>query len=176
MTLILNLYGGPGVGKSTTAARVFAELKLQHFEVELVTEVAKDFTWEERSDALRCQPYVIGKQIWRMKRLFGKVDVVVTDAPILLGLVYAVGEPPSWIKFLTDTHRRWDTLDVVLTRHDSKRYVERGRNQTFDEARDLDARIYESLAICGIEHVILPGPPHDPVPELVNLVHARLSA
>ena len=46
--LCVNLFGGPGIGKSTTAAGVFNLLKLHGIETELITEFAKDLVWEER--------------------------------------------------------------------------------------------------------------------------------
>ena len=55
---------------------------------ELVTEFAKDLTWEERKDALKNQLYVSGNQAFRLSRLNGKVDVVITDSPLPLGLFY----------------------------------------------------------------------------------------
>jgi len=58
MTKYINIFGGPGAGKSTTAALLFAEMKSGGFKVELVTEVAKDFVWEDRSTTLSIQPYI----------------------------------------------------------------------------------------------------------------------
>lgn len=46
MTLYVNLYGGPGTGKSTGASYIFSKLKLAGVEAELVTEYAKDLVWE----------------------------------------------------------------------------------------------------------------------------------
>lgn len=57
--LVVNLFGGPGVGKSTGAAKVFSELKLLGVNCELVGEFAKDKTWEHNSTALSCQEYVL---------------------------------------------------------------------------------------------------------------------
>lgn len=48
-TKYINVLGGPGVGKSTTAAYVFSEMKRMGLSVEYVPEVAKDFVWEDRS-------------------------------------------------------------------------------------------------------------------------------
>jgi len=39
MTLVVNLYGGPGTGKSTTAAATFAELKMAGINCELVSSI-----------------------------------------------------------------------------------------------------------------------------------------
>jgi len=44
--IILNLYGAPGAGKSTGAAYIFSKLKLKGYNVELVTEFAKDKVYE----------------------------------------------------------------------------------------------------------------------------------
>lgn len=63
MTMYVNLFGGPGAGKSTTAASLFAEMKKLGKNVELVTEVAKDFVWEERQKTLEIQPYITVKQL-----------------------------------------------------------------------------------------------------------------
>jgi predicted ATPase len=89
MTKFINIFGGPGVGKSTTTAALFSVMKMSGYNVELVTEVAKDFVWEDRATTLTIQPYITIKQFRNLIRLKGKVEYVITDAPILLGCVYA---------------------------------------------------------------------------------------
>jgi ABC-type glutathione transport system ATPase component len=54
-TIMVNIYGGPGCGKSTTAAGVFTLLKIHKIDCELVTEFAKDLTWENRHKTLENQ-------------------------------------------------------------------------------------------------------------------------
>jgi adenylylsulfate kinase-like enzyme len=39
---VINLFGGPGTGKSTLAAALFTDLKMKGINAELVTEFAKD--------------------------------------------------------------------------------------------------------------------------------------
>ena len=87
-TLVINLIGGPGCGKSTTAAGIFYELKKNGVDCEMSTEFAKDKTWEENQKVLNCQFYISGKQAFRLARVSGKVDVAVTDSPIILGAMY----------------------------------------------------------------------------------------
>jgi predicted ATPase len=58
---VINLYGGPGTGKSTTAAALFALMKREGYNVELVTEFAKDLVWTERNKELGDQIYIFGK-------------------------------------------------------------------------------------------------------------------
>ena len=86
---VINLFGGPGCGKSTTAAGLFHLMKLNEMNVELVTEYAKDLTWEERFGTLaNDQLYVFAKQQKRLQVLKNKVRYVVTDSPLILGLSY----------------------------------------------------------------------------------------
>ena len=45
---VVNLFAGPGSGKSTTASGLFHLLKLDNKKTELVTEYAKDAIYEQR--------------------------------------------------------------------------------------------------------------------------------
>ena len=44
-TIVVNIFGGPSAGKSTTSAGIFYELKRQGIRCELVTEYAKSKVW-----------------------------------------------------------------------------------------------------------------------------------
>ena len=87
-TKLINLFGGPGIGKSTVAAHLYAHLKMEGYSAELVTEYAKDKVWEGSINVLRDQIYVFAKQRFRLGRIVGKVEYIVTDAPLLLSMVY----------------------------------------------------------------------------------------
>ena len=52
-TLIVNLFGAPGCGKSTLAAALFSELKKAGFNAELVTEYANDKVYEKNQTVLQ---------------------------------------------------------------------------------------------------------------------------
>lgn len=138
-TIIVNLYGGPGCGKSTTAAAVFAALKRLDINCELATEYAKDCVWSGGTKVFQDQCYLFGKQHFRLFRLRDEVDVVITDAPLLLSLVYN----RIYAKFKTmdplvlEAFNRFNNLNYVLTR--SKTYNPKGRNQTEDEAKRIDS-------------------------------------
>jgi predicted ATPase len=149
MTKFINIFGGPGVGKSTTAAALFSVMKMSGYNVELVTEVAKDFVWEDRATTLTIQPYITIKQFRNLIRLKGKVEYVITDAPILLGCVYADKYAPhlpsSYKQFISDLHNQElnPSVNIVLKR--TFEYDQSGRYQNKDEAISIDNAITSTL-------------------------------
>lgn len=158
MTKYINIYGGPGAGKSTTAAAVFVEMKQRRQSVELVTEVAKDFVWENRSTTLAIQPYVTIKQFRNLYRLKGKVDYVISDSPVLLGCVYAdlyaPDLPKSYHQFIQDLHTQElnPSINIMLMR--TFKYDTTGRYQTEEQAKDIDLRILHYLEVVGANPIV----------------------
>ena len=140
-TLIVNLYGGPGTGKSRMAAGIFSKLKFKNINCELVPEFAKDLVWEKRHDALYNQFYVTAKQYHRIHRLLGNVDVIITDSPVLLGLAYSgdfyLGE------LIKSLYAKMKTYDVFLKRVNP--YNPAGRYQSEGGATELDPVIKNIL-------------------------------
>lgn len=141
MTAYVNLYGGPGVGKSTAAAGVFYELKTRGVNCELVPEFAKDLTWEGRADTLRNQYYVTARQFQMIKKLDTKADVVITDSPVILGIPYAVGYPRMYEEMLVWFGKQVSTdgLNFVLSR--DKPFCTLGRIHTEGESINIDEHI-----------------------------------
>lgn len=88
MVVVVNLFGAPGTGKSTLAADLFARLKRLGVKCELITEFPKDCVYEGNMCALMCQEYVFGNQSYRMFRCSDKVDVIITDSPLPLSILY----------------------------------------------------------------------------------------
>ena len=171
--LVVNLLGGPGCGKSTLAAHVFAELKWDDINCELVTEAAKDAAWEGH---LRLFEYgqllFFGEQYRRLRRLDGQVDVVVTDSPLILELVYANNDSiPSFLKTILEAHNSFDNLNFLVRR--VKEYIKVGRNNEDSEARQLDSLIEDMLQENRMRYKSLPGV-RASVPYIVLKVKERL--
>lgn len=117
-TKIINIYGNEGSGKSTIASYLFSELKERNIECELVTEVAKDFVWQEDNNSLSNQVLVFGNQLMRLERLIGKVEYIITDAPLLLQIgfyksKYLPGER-AFKKLVLAHYKRFNNIDVAL--------------------------------------------------------------
>lgn len=146
---VINLFGGPGTGKSTTAAGLFHLMKIKYYNVELVTEFAKDLAWENRTSIFSDQLYILAKQNRRLERLRDKVEWAITDSPLVLSLNYTT---PNYlpIHFKSLVGELFDTYhnhNFFLTR--IKEYVPIGRSQTNEEARLLDKAIHEMLIYNG---------------------------
>jgi nicotinamide riboside kinase len=158
--LVIDIYGGPGCGKSTAAAGIFNKLKKKQVECELVREYAKDLTWLESFGVLKNQLYVAGKQVHRQYMVNGKVDVIITDSPFLLSLIYAGwGCTPSFKPFLLEVYDLFDNMNFFLERGVS--YNPNGRNQDEAGAREKDRQILDFLNENNLEYILVPPNPLD---------------
>lgn len=139
-TLIINLWGGPGTGKSTGATYIFSKLKMLGYDCEYVSEYAKDKVWEDNKAVFNCQMYLTGKQAFKISRCFGNVDVIVTDAPIRAGMRYArlQGNEPLADAINFEANKYEDSeVNILLKR--VKPYNPNGRLETEEEAKLIDS-------------------------------------
>lgn len=155
--LIANLYGAPGAGKSTGAAYVFAKLKMAGINAELVTEFAKDKVWEESKEVFNNQAYIFGKQYFRISRCENKVDVIVTDSPLILSIIYnnseVLGE--DFNKVVLNVMNSYNTKNYFINR--VKEYNPKGRFQSEEESDELSEDIRDFLLKQGIDFYEVEG-------------------
>lgn len=156
-TLIVNLFGTPGAGKSTGAAQIFASLKKAGINAELVTEYAKDKVWEENDTVFQNQAYLFGKQSYRISRCVDKVDVIVTDSPLPLSILYNQSEllTENFNKTVMDVFNGYKNVNYLLTR--TKPYNPKGRLQTEKESDALKQPLVKLMNERGIEYIEVTG-------------------
>lgn len=152
--IVINLTGAPGAGKSTGAAKLFYELKTRGINCELVNEFAKDKTWEHNATALNCQEYIFGKQSYRLKRCRDEVDVIITDSPLPLTIIYTKDEliKKPLTELVLAVYNSYDNINFFINR--VKPYNPRGHNQTVEESDCLSLEIknlYQQLNIPYVE-------------------------
>jgi RecA/RadA recombinase len=154
-TLVINLFGSPGAGKSTMAAKIYAHLKESGYLCELTVEYAKEMVWQESWKVLRNQIYMFGKQHHRIWRLKGKVDIIVTDSPFLLGIVYG-HDSDNFRNLILEEHKKTWSLNIFLKRE--HQFEKEGRVHSEEQTKEIDNKILDILGkLDQMYHVITPG-------------------
>lgn len=159
MPLRINFYGGPGVGKSTIAAKTYAALKESRgLSVELVQEFIKSLAWEGKSLDKFDQVYTFGKQLHREHRLLlAGVDIIVTDSPILLQCFYAekLCQMLAYglIAVANEFESVYPALNFFVER--SVPYTQEGRYQNAAQAEKLDQQLREMLDNMGVLYLVV---------------------
>lgn len=149
-TTIINLYGGPGTGKSTLSCELFAALKKSGHSVELVREYVKDWAWEGKKVGAFDQIYITGKQAKREYSLYGKVDYVITDSPLYLSPFYEQyysdqNIVESSVKSFLDYSMKRGQLYLHFFIDRAKKYNPDGRYETEEQAMAIDGAMYEFM-------------------------------
>jgi hypothetical protein len=144
--LVINLFGGAGVGKSTMASKIFAGLKERGIEAACPEEHAKLAIWSRQSWLLKHQPVILGRTWETILSLQDHVDAIVVDSPLLLCSTYAGDrEPMAFHDLCMDMHRRSNRMNIVISRDHEADYDQRSRMQNVDEAVAFDEIIRARL-------------------------------
>ena len=156
-TIVINLVGGPGAGKSTFATMLFSSLKKKGVSCEYVDEFAKGLVWEGRGEALKDQLYILANQNQKLKRVIGKVNVVITDSPLLVSMYYNAVLPEEnrlncevFDKLVMECFNKYDNIVYYLERNFP--YVMEGRYQTEEESIVVNSDMKKMLDEKGIEY------------------------
>ena len=153
-TIVINLYGGPCCGKSTVAAGLFYELKCLGIECEYTGEVAKDKTWDDNPWVLRNQPYIFGKQLHRIWRLQDKVNIIICDSPLILSMIYSKEDSQLFNDFIIEQYYKYNNINFVLERKFyNGGYEQNGRNETMEEAIEIDSRIEDVFEDYNLSYI-----------------------
>jgi len=178
MTVVVNMLGGSGIGKSTTAAGLYYHMKLAHMNVELVREYVKILAWQGTKIGQFDQVNIFGEQCKLEHTLYGKVDYIVTDSPIVLAPIYesfyhgdSIIEEAA-IKFLNKAKQNnVQQLNILLQRN--KPYDTKGRFQTEEEAKTVDNMTISFLEKYNIDYHVISGEEENRVSEIMELINAK---
>ncbi len=152
-TIVINFYAGPGAGKTTSALALAHKLKHEGYTCEFASEFAKELVYAGEIEKLKDQEYVTGEQMRRIGLYRGKVDFIVTDSPVLLGLVYGPDNSAAFSDKLLQFYESFINLNFYVTR--SKPYKRVGRIQTEAEAKEKDMEIRDVLEKYGLPFEVI---------------------
>jgi len=150
MSIVVNLFAGPGAGKSTVMAGMFYKLKQAKIFTEMAHESAKDLIWQQSLNLLsRNQLYVVAEQYKRIWVLVDAgVDVIICDSPILLGIIYDVNQSASLYQLLLDKHKEFNNVNYFVERPEI--FKVEGRIHTKKQALIKDQAILDMLQTINV--------------------------
>jgi len=146
MSKLINLFGGPGIGKSSIAAGIFYKLKKKHVSCNNPYEFPKTLAWDNNIPAIKDQLYVFANQHRGIAQSYGKVDYIIIDSPILFSKIYhsyyTEGYPAefygdSFHKMILELHNKYDNINILLDRADGVHNDEE-RFQNYEESLVID--------------------------------------
>lgn len=158
----INLFGGPGAGKTTTSSFAFGAMKDDGRSVELAREFIKTWAYQKREVKPMDQITIFGRQFEEeYQYLSNGVKNVVTDSPVFLSYVYGkkyvphLNMHPHILGLVQAYNAEHESLNIFLDRG-NKAYDPMGRWQSPEEAIELDKMIRRELEECGIPFVSFP--------------------
>jgi len=152
----INLFSGAGGGKSITATNIRAQLGFKGYDIELVDEVIKDWTYIPRIPKDCDSFYLQASQIQKEDiRLRAGVDLIVSDSPLFLQYFYAWHyKTPLQMAMLSASIEfdvRYTPLNIFINREDEF-YNETGRYETLEEAKHIDIEIKRLMSRNAVEY------------------------
>lgn len=174
-TLVVNAYAGPGAGKTTASLATVAELKKMGYVAEYVSEYAKELVYENPvllDGSEKNQLTLLNEQLRRMDRLVGKVDIIVTDAPILLNLVYGNNLSDDYKKMIPKLYRQYDNFNFFVQR--GKMFEQNGRIQDQAESIKKDEEIRELLNEQGVYYGTYTHETSEKLAQKIQITYNRL--
>ena len=107
----INLYSGPGGGKSVLANYIRAKLAFRGYNIELVNEAIKNWTFIPRVPRDCDSFYLQATQLqWEDIRLRAGVDLIVSDSPLMLQYFYAMYHKVPLQKSMLQAAMEFETL------------------------------------------------------------------
>jgi hypothetical protein len=87
-------------------------------------------------------------------RCIDEVDIVITDSPLLLSCIYAPNDyPDSFRRFVLDVYFGFENINFLVQRQ--KRYIRIGRDQTENEAKEIDVKVMSFLEEYSIPYHLI---------------------
>lgn len=146
----INIFGGAGCGKTTLATWLFSELTIHNLRIHYIDEWVKLLACEGKIPKKWDQTH-----IWEQQKqkeysflMSGKIDIIISDSPLLLVCAYCRIYGHDLVDELATLSHKFDhdfpSLNFFLDRTGIP-YRTDGRFQTYEEALADDKKIQDTL-------------------------------
>lgn len=152
-TIVINAFAGPGAGKTTSCLEVAEKLKKQGFVTEYVQEYAKELVYDNNLIMLdghyEHQFDILKEQVKRINRLYGKVDFILTDSPVLLNNTYlnedkGTNDYVTYCENVKKIYTLYDNFNYFVER-DKSAFEEEGRIHNLEQSIAIDNELKNML-------------------------------
>lgn len=180
--LRINLFGGPGSGKSTAAADIFSFIKTciasgstQIENIELVTEWCKPLAYAHQTAQGFDQLRWFTEQLKSEENYLRHRNFIVTDSPLLLNTYYATEGQYTYTKELISIAKQFEaaypSINFWISRGD-RRYNRQGRYQTEEQAKQIDEKMQKFLKDTSNKPIfIIPASETKNLPMYINAMY-----
>lgn len=152
-TIVINAFAGPGAGKTTSCLEVAEKLKKQGFVTEYVQEYAKELVYDNNFIMLdghyEHQFDILKEQVKRINRLYGKVDFILTDSPVLLNNTYlnedkSTNDYVAYCENVKKIYTLYDNFNYFVER-DTSVFEKEGRIHNLEQSIAIDNELKNML-------------------------------
>ena len=147
---VINIFGGPGVGKTTQAHDLFVHLKKLGYNTDIIPEYAKKLVYRNNNEILeKDQQYIFSKQLheYRIREKSG-VEIAISESPLPLSIVYnkiTLSEDFEFFEnFVWHEFNKYDNLNIFLKRETDYQTI--GRTQSEDVAKEVDIVVLDVIS------------------------------
>lgn len=172
-TTVINLFAGPGAGKSIMATDVYSRIRWAGVNAEIALEYAKELVYAKDMGKLQNQVYITGQQLQRLVRLNGQVEVIVCDSPILLSTFYDKNKSVPLRELCLEQFNKFNNVNFFINRNDLL-FESEGRIHDLQESKRKDRQIKAFLDTFEIPYAEVDAGPESCIDMAAHIVEKIL--
>jgi len=173
--VVINLIGGPGIGKTILASDIFSRLKRNGITCSIASEYVKDVLMRKAMKEFECQLKLFSEQHFILFSLTNEVDVIITDAPLLLFPSYDKTKCPHLKALVLKEYNQYDNLLYFIERDLNVPYETVGRYQDLDGAKQVDDELKQFLFENDMSYETITGIGPDSLEIIFKDIKTRLN-
>lgn len=161
---VINLWGAPSAGKTTTLLGLGYLMKINKHKVEPAHEYAKDLVFEKNALTLMNQVAVLGEQFRRLERLSHAAgpEWAITDCPIPLMSIYRPDDYfESFDKLVMELYDKNENYNFYL--QNTGGFETMGRTHDEQQSQEKGDKMLSFLTTNGLPFEVIDTNPMSPI-------------